>query len=93
MPRLGSPPSRPWQGKSTSTRLHSHKGDYLGEVSPGLLDVIHQYGASWQIVHDAEIGVWTAVNRPTPTALHFICAHSLASLAVKLAATGDRSAQ
>jgi hypothetical protein len=63
--------------------------EYLTD-SPGLLDVIHQYGASWQIVHDAEIGVWTAVNRPTPTALHFICAHNLASLAVKLAATGDR---
>jgi hypothetical protein len=46
----------------------------------------------WQIVHDAGIGVWTAVNRLTPTALHFICAHNLASLAVKLAATGDRGA-
>jgi hypothetical protein len=59
--------------------------------SPALLDVIHQYGASWEIVHDAEIGVWTAVNRPTPTALHFICAHNLASLAAKLDATGGRS--
>jgi hypothetical protein len=58
--------------------------------SPALLDVIHKYGASWQIVYDAGIGAWTAVNRPTPTALHFLCAHDLASLAVKLAATGDR---
>ena len=45
----------------------------------------------WQIVYDAGIGAWTAVNRPTPTALHFLCAHDLASLAVKLDATGDRS--
>jgi hypothetical protein len=60
--------------------------------APALLDVLAVYGASWQIVHDAEIGVWTAVNRPTPTALHFICAHNLASLAVKLGATGDRGA-
>jgi hypothetical protein len=58
--------------------------------SPALLDVLAEYGASWQIVYDAEIGVWTAVNRPTPTAQHFICAYDLASLAVKLDATGDR---
>jgi hypothetical protein len=45
----------------------------------------------WEIVYDAGIGAWTAVNRPTPTALHFLCAHDLASLAVKLDATGDRS--
>jgi len=55
-----------------------------------LQDVLTAYGASWQIVHDAEIGMWTAVNRPTPTALHFICAYNLASLAVKLGATGGR---
>jgi hypothetical protein len=58
--------------------------------SPALLDVLAEYGASWQIVHDAEIGVWTAINRPTPAALHFVCAHDLASLAVKLGAAGDR---
>jgi hypothetical protein len=58
--------------------------------SPALLDVFHKYGAIWQIVHDPEAGVWTAINRPTPTALHFICAHDLATLAVKLAAAGDR---
>jgi hypothetical protein len=52
-----------------------------------LQDVLAQYSANWQIVHGAEIGVWTAVCRPTPTALHFICAHNLASLAVKLDAT------
>ena len=59
--------------------------------APALQDVLAEYVASWQILHDAEIGVWTAVNRPTPTALHFLCAHDLASLAVKLGATGDRS--
>jgi hypothetical protein len=57
--------------------------------SPVLLDVLAEYGGSWQIVHDGEMGVWTAVNRPTATALHVICAHDLASLAVKLDATGD----
>ena len=54
-----------------------------------LQDVLAQHSVNWQIVHDAESGVWTAVCRPTPTALHFICAHNLASLAVKLGATDD----
>jgi hypothetical protein len=57
---------------------------------PALSDVLQKYGASWQIVHDPGVGVWTAVQRPTPTALHVICAHDLASLAVKLDAAGDR---
>jgi hypothetical protein len=52
--------------------------------------VLYQYGEAWQIVHDPEVGVWTAVKRPTPTALHVICAHDLASLAARLDAAGDR---
>ena len=62
----------------------------MANETPALRDVLIAYGASWQIVHHAEIGVWTAINRPTPTALHFVCAHDLASLAVKLGAAGDR---
>jgi hypothetical protein len=54
--------------------------------APALHDVLTEHGAAWQIVHDAE----AAVNQPTLTALHFTCEHDLASLAVKLAATGDR---
>ena len=72
--------------------MHSGLIAAMANEAPALQDVLTAYGASWQIVHDAEIGVWTAVNRPTPTALHFICAHNLASLAVKLDATGDRGA-
>jgi hypothetical protein len=55
-----------------------------------LPDVLYQYGEARQIVHDPEVGVWTAVKRPTPTALHVICAHDLASLAASLDAAGDR---
>jgi hypothetical protein len=65
----------------------------MTDQASALFDVLAEYGGSWQILHDAEIGVWTAVCRPTPTALHFLYAHNLASLAVKLDATGDRSAQ
>ena len=72
--------------------MHSGLIAAMANEASALQDVLTAYGASWQIVHDAEIGVWTAVCRPTPTALHFICAHNLASLAVKLDATGDRGA-
>src|SRR6266536_2828007 len=57
--------------------------DVLDEPS-ALSGVLRKYGATWQIVHDAGVGVWTAVQRPTPTALRVICAYDLASLAVKL---------
>ncbi len=63
--------------------------DVLDEPS-ALSGVLRKYGATWQIVHDAGVGVWTAVQRPTPTALRVICAYDLASLAVKLDATSDR---
>lgn len=63
----------------------------MTDQASALFDVLAEYGASWQIVHDAEIGVWSAVNRPTPTALHVLCTHDLASLAAKLDATGDRA--
>jgi len=60
------------------------------DQSSALSGVLQRHGATWQIVHDAGVGVWTAVQRPTLTALHVICAHDLASLAVKLDATSDR---
>jgi low affinity Fe/Cu permease len=63
--------------------------DVLDQPS-ALSGVLRKYGATWQIVHDAGVGVWTAVQRPTPTALRVICAYDLASLAAKLDATSDR---
>ena len=58
--------------------------------TPAFADILHQHGERWQIELDPEIGVWTAVERPTPTALHVVCAHDLASLAAKLNAAADR---
>jgi hypothetical protein len=59
-------------------------------ASPALVDVLAEHGEHWQIVHDPEVGCWTAVRRPTVTALHVICAHDLASLTAKLDAAGGR---
>jgi hypothetical protein len=60
----------------------------MTEMLPALPDVIAEH-AEWQIQQDAGVGVWTAVHRPTPTALHILVSHSLAGLAVKLGAATD----
>lgn len=49
-----------------------------------LAQVLHDHGERWQIQADADIGAWTAVERPTPTALHVLVAHDLDTLRAKL---------
>ena len=49
-----------------------------------LLAVLRDFGADWQILHDRETGIWTAVAYPTPTAQHILVARDLTELAVKL---------
>ncbi len=64
----------------------------MDELIPGLAGLLGTYGAMWQIQQDRESGVWTAVSRPTPTALHVLVAYDSAALAAKLEAAqaGDR---
>ena len=47
------------------------------------------HGDRWQIGQDPQTGVWTAVERPTPTALSIHVGYTLAELAAKL--DGDAS--
>ncbi len=63
----------------------------MSELSPGLAALLHTYGEHWQIQQDGESGVWTAIRRPTPTALHIIVAYDLPGLVAKLEAaqSGD----
>ena len=61
----------------------------MSELSPGLAALLHSYGEHWQIQQEG--GVWTAICRPTPTALHVLVAYDLPGLAAKLeAAQGSR---
>ena len=58
------------------------------EYSPDpvlLPGVLHAYGERWQIARDGETAAWTAVERPSPTALHVVVAFSVGELAEKLA--------
>jgi hypothetical protein len=52
--------------------------------------VLAENGDAWQIQLDEQVGVWTAVQRPTITSLHIVVDFSLAGLAAKLKAAGDR---
>ena len=45
--------------------------------------LFHDYGERWQIT-EHESGAWTAVERPTPTALRVIAACTIEELRTKL---------
>jgi hypothetical protein len=53
-------------------------------MSSQLADVLVIYGGRWQIGQDPETGMWTAVQRPTPTALSVHVGRTLEELAGKL---------
>ena len=48
--------------------------------------LLRTYGEHWQILRDDNCNVWTAIRRPTPTALLVLVAFDLAGLAAKLKA-------
>lgn len=66
--------------------------DRMCEPSPGLAGLLDTYGEHWQILREDDSGVWTAIRRPTPTALHVLVAYDLTGLAAKLEAAqaGER---
>ena len=51
-----------------------------------LVQVMHDFGADWQIRHDPDTNIWTAVQYPTPAAQQVIVARSIAELGMKLEA-------
>jgi len=60
----------------------------MNDIRSQLRDVLCNYGEYWQIQQDSESDVWTAIRRPSPTALHIVVAHDLPGLAAKLQAAG-----
>jgi hypothetical protein len=51
-----------------------------------VVQVMHDFGADWQIRHDPETNIWTAVQYPSPTAQQVLVARSIAELGTKLEA-------
>jgi hypothetical protein len=56
-----------------------------------LADVLKTHGNRWKVGQEPDTGVWFAIERPTPTALHIVVDHTLAGLAAKLDAEGIAS--
>jgi hypothetical protein len=56
-----------------------------------LPDLQRRYGERWQIRHDDEHGVWTALCCPTPASQRYIVAYDLPALAAKLGVIGAES--
>jgi hypothetical protein len=55
-----------------------------------VIQVMHDFGADWQIRHDPETDIWTAVEYPTPTAQHVIVGRGISDLETKLEAAQAR---
>ena len=51
-----------------------------------VVQVMHDFGADWQIRHDPEADVWTAVQYPVPVPQQVLVARSIAELGTKLEA-------
>ena len=56
-----------------------------------LAAMVQAHGTQWEVGQEPDTGVWFAIERPTPTALHIIVDHTLAGLAAKLDAKGTGS--
>jgi hypothetical protein len=53
-------------------------------LKPTLQQLLADYGDRWQIQFDEGVSCWTAVRRPTPTAMHVLVGRDLGDLSVKL---------
>ena len=51
-----------------------------------VVQVMHDFGADWQVRHDPETNIWTAAQYPSPTAQQILVARSVAELGTKLEA-------
>ena len=47
---------------------------------------MHDFGADWQIRHDPETDIWTAVQYPVPAPQQILVARGIAELGAKLEA-------
>jgi hypothetical protein len=53
-----------------------------------LNDLLTEYGDRWQVSYDDATHHWTAVERPTPSAINVLVAANLNDLAEKLSGAG-----
>jgi len=71
--------------------MDRHSSSLPNQQANYLTDVLKTHGNRWEVGQEPDTGVWFAVERPTPTALHIVVDHTLAGLAAKLNAEGTAS--
>lgn len=71
--------------------MDRHYSSLPNDHATYLADVLKTHGSRWEVGQEVDTGVWFAVERPTPTALHIVVDHALAGLAAKLNAEGTAS--
>lgn len=71
--------------------MDRHSTPLPDDHAANLAAVVQAHGNRWEVGQELDTGVWYAIERPTPTALHVIVDHTLAGLAAKLNAESTAS--
>lgn len=58
-----------------------------------LPDVLRHHGTRWQIRHDDQYNVWTALRRPTPASQRYVVAYDLPALAANSTSSPGKAAR
>jgi len=77
---MGNPTDQP------ANRPETEHGDTPQRAALGVAEFIDRYGERWELQGRADLGVFIAVARPTPTASRIIAARTIQELAAKVAA-------
>ena len=71
--------------------MDRHSTPLPDDHAANLAAIVNAHGSRWEVGQESDTGVWFAVERPSPTALHIVVDRSLAGLVAKLDAEGTSS--
>jgi len=71
--------------------MDRHSAPLPEDHAANVAAVVQAHGNRWEVGQEPDTGVWLAIERSSPTALHVIVDHTLAGLAAKLGAEGTSS--
>ncbi len=71
--------------------MDRHSTPLPDDHAANLAAVVQAHGNRWEVGQEPDTGIWFAIERPTPTALHVVVDQTLAGLAAKLDADGTSS--
>ena len=71
--------------------MDRHSTPLPDDHAVNLAAVVRAHGNRWEVGQEPDTGVWFAIERPTPAALHVVVDHTLVGLAAKLDVEGTNS--